>query len=197
MFKTSHIGTCDFPSPRLNFGPRWTASNAEEDFARSFAVDYDGRYAAIHSGSAKMCRVLAHEVPVNGFGIADLVTVSWDTAAANPLNLPTTGDEWHTQPTVRAFEVKLSDWRRGLMQAHRYKYFADTAILVLPAARLSTVSNLDTFKNIRVGLWGYDEKTGKIIKVHTPRPKRPSRPDHREKAIERVLAAINQAPSSS
>lgn len=197
MFKTSQIGTCDFPSPRLNFGPRWTARNAEEEFARSFAVEYDSRYASIHPGSSKMRRVLAHEVPVNGFGIADLVTVSWDTSAADPLNLPATGNELHVQPTVRAFEVKLSDWRRGLMQAHRYNYFADTAILVLPAAKLPTVSNLDTFKNIRVGLWGYDEKTGKITKVYTPRPKRPSRPNHREKAIERVLAVINQAPSSS
>ncbi|MBU0483779.1 MAG: hypothetical protein KKB30_04615 [Proteobacteria bacterium] len=197
MYETSHIGTCNFPSPRLNFGPRWTASNAEEDFARSFAVDYDSRYAAIHPGSSKMCRVLAHEVPVNGFGIADLVTVSWNTGAANPLNLPAAWNELHAQPTVRAFEVKLSDWRRGLMQAHRYNYFADTAILVLPTAKLPTVLNLDTFKNIRVGLWGYDETTGKIIKIYTPRPKRPVRPNHREKAIERVLAVINQAPSSS
>jgi hypothetical protein len=192
---SSMIGIYNVTQPRANFGPRWTSSNAEEDFARSFAVDYDSRYTMIHSGSSKMCRILAHEVPVNGFGIADLVSVAWNMSAF-PLNLPQKVNELHSPPTVRAFEVKLADWRRGLMQAHRYRFFADAAILVIPTAKLPAVSNLDTFKNIRVGLWGYNEKTGEIIKVYTPRPKRPSRPKHREKAIERVLAAINLAPPS-
>ena len=197
MIESSQIGTCNLARPRLNFGPRWTASNAEEDFARSFAVGYDSRYSSIHSGSAKMCRVLAHEIPVNGFGIADLVTVSWDTSAECPRSLPATLEELQSQPTVRAFEVKLYDWRRGLMQAHRYRFFADVAILVLPTAKLPAVSNLDTFKSIRVGLWGYDKATRRITKIFTPRPKRPARSNHREKAIARVLATINQDPSSS
>lgn len=195
MFTPGNIGTCDLARPRLNFGPRWTTNNAEEDFGRSFAVDYDSRYSSIHPGSSKMCRILAHEVPVNGFGIADLVTVSWNMRADCSQSIPT-GDELQSQSTVRAFEFKLSDWRRGLMQAHRYRFFADAAILVLPTAKLPTVSNLDTFKNIRVGLWIYDEAARKITKVYTPRPKSPARPDHREKAINRVLATINKAPST-
>ena len=82
------------------------------------------------------------------------------------------------------------------MQAHRYRFFADAAILVIPTAKLPAVSNLDTFKNIRVGLWGYSEATQGITKVYTPRPKHPARCNHREKAIARVLATITQDPSS-
>ena len=109
MIESSHIGTCRLARPRLNFGPRWTASNAEDDFARSFAIDYDNKYSRIHSGSSKMCRILAHEVPVNGFGIADLVIVSWDTRTTFIPGLPPLLDELQSQPTVRAFEVKLTD----------------------------------------------------------------------------------------
>jgi hypothetical protein len=196
MIESSQIRICNLARPRLNFGPRWTTSNAEEEFARSFAVDYDSRYSTVHSGSSKMCRILAHEVPVNGFGIADLVTVSWEMNALYSQSIPEALCELQSKPTVRAFEVKLADWRRGLMQAHRYRYFADAAILVLPTDKLPTVANLNTFKNIRVGLWGYNETTRKITMVYTPRPKHPARSNHREKAIARVLDIINQDPSS-
>ncbi len=71
MCKTSFIGTCEFALPRANFGSRWTASNREEHFAHAFTKAYDSKYAWIHSGSPKTHRLFAHEVPVNGFGIAD------------------------------------------------------------------------------------------------------------------------------
>lgn len=192
MTASSMIGTCNFAQPRANFGPRWTVSNAEENLARSFARDYDSKYSLVHSGSPKMCRIFAHEVPVNGFGIADLVTVSWATSGPSFSPLQALCDEPHIQPTVRAFEMKLSDWRRGFMQAHRYRFFADVAILVIPADRLPAVSSLDTFKSLHVGLWGYNESSKSITKVYTPRPKRPAGNGHREKAIARVFSAVTQ-----
>ena len=195
MCKTSFVGTCEFTLPRANFGSRWTASNREEHFAHAFTKAYDSKYAWIHSGSSKMHRLFAHEVPVNGFGIADLVTVSWDTKSVSPVlgESGTLDDLLALQSTVRAFEVKLSDWRRGLMQAHRYRFFSDAAILVIPDSKLPLAKkSLPTFRSLNVGLWGYNEISKAITKVLTPRPKRPTPNGHRAKAVERAYRAATQ-----
>jgi hypothetical protein len=54
-----------------------------------------------------------------------------------------------------AFEMKLSNWRRGLMQAFRYRSFAYEAVLVMDDTRSrSAVANLDKFKRANIGLVG-------------------------------------------
>jgi hypothetical protein len=54
-----------------------------------------------------------------------------------------------------AFEMKLSDWRRGLIQAFRYRAFATTVILVIDDARSApAIANVDRFKKANVGLVG-------------------------------------------
>lgn len=54
-----------------------------------------------------------------------------------------------------AFEMKLSDWRRGLIQAFRYRAFATIAILVLDDTRTGpAIANIDRFKRANVGLVG-------------------------------------------
>jgi hypothetical protein len=74
-------------------------------------------------------------------------------------------------PTVRAFEFKLADWRKGLMQAHRYKCFSHASILVLPTHKIKCVEpRLDIFRKLRVGLWGFSPESGTIACVYTPRP---------------------------
>ncbi|NQT93800.1 MAG: hypothetical protein HQ559_13660 [Lentisphaerae bacterium] len=187
----SHITTCMVAGPRLNLGPRWTTANDEDRFADAFAEAYDSRYPWLHSGSPKLNRVMAREVPVNGFGIADLVTVSWDIES----------DTWQTdplsaelRPTVRAFEFKLSNWRKGLMQAHRYRFFADVAMLVLPTSKLAVAEPFHaTFQAINVGLWGFNPVSGTISTVLTPRPRMPTDRGHRDKVIQRVLDTARQA----
>jgi len=191
----SYIGTCMDAVPRLNLGPRWTTANDEDRFADAFVEAYDGKYPWLHSGSPKLNRVMAREVPVNGFGIADLVAVSWDIeTTAWPME-PLAAE---VRPTVRAFEFKLSDWRKGLMQAHRYRFFADVAILVLPTAKLAVaLPYLPTFRKLNVGLWGFNEVTGAIATALTPRPRLPVGRGHRDKAISRVLNTARQAPPSA
>ncbi|MFC1452077.1 hypothetical protein ACFLSJ_01880 [Verrucomicrobiota bacterium] len=187
----SHLATCMDAVPRLNLGSRWTTANDEDRFADAFVEAYDGKYPWLHSGSPKLNRIMAREVPVNGFGIADLVTVSWDIEL----------DAWQTdplgaalRPTVRAFEFKLSDWRKGLMQAHRYRFFADVAILVLPSSKVRVTEPFHpTFRAINVGLWGFNPITGTISMVLTPRPRMPADRGHRERAIARVLDTAKQA----
>ncbi len=185
-----HIGTCRDAVPRLNLGPRWNTANEEERFAKAFSEAYDRKYPWVHSGSPKLNRVMAREVPMNGFGIADLVTVSWDASREAGRASPFGSD---LRPTVRAFEFKLRDWRKGLMQAHRYRFFADVAILVLPTNKQAAAEPfLPTFEAVNVGLWGFSEATGAISMLFTPRPRLPVDQSHREKAIERVMATTPQ-----
>lgn len=172
------VGICAGTLPRANFGPRWTSANEEDLFAIAFSGAYDRQFRTIHKGTTKLNRAMAREVPVNGFGIADLVAVSWGEDAA---------------PTVRAFELKLSDWRRGLMQAHRYRFFADVAVLVVPASKIAIIDRfMRTFKALNVGLWGFDDATGIISQTFTPRPRRPPNRGHREKVVSRVLTTTKQ-----
>jgi hypothetical protein len=186
----SYIGTYINSIPRMNLGPRWTTANNEELFVEAFADAYDNKYAWLHSGSPKLNRVMAREIPVNGFGIADLVTVSWEDLLSTCGNNSIMAE---FRPTVRAFELKLSDWRKGLMQAHRYRFFADAAILVLPTNKLTvTEPFLDTFRTLNVGLWGFNTVTGGISIVFTPRPRIPANGGHRDKAITRVLGMAKQ-----
>jgi hypothetical protein len=78
------------------------------------------------------------------FGIPDLVA-----AFAAP-------SERETGPIRSiAFEMKLSNWRRGLMQAFRYRSFASTVFLVIDdAGSRSAVANSDRFKRANIGLVG-------------------------------------------
>ena len=78
------------------------------------------------------------------------------------------------------------------MQAHRYRYFAHVAILVVPKTKLKTVgANLDLFRTLRVGLWGFDGDCEAITRVYTPRPKR----QQVAKYSDRALAAAVRAAS--
>ena len=179
------VVTCIESNPRDNLGPRWTGTNKESQFVKSFIESYNKQYSSMHSGSKKVNRIIAREVPMNGFGIADLVTVSWDSKISIDQN---NIDVKIFNPTVRAFEFKLSDWRKGLMQAHRYRFFSDAAILVIPEQKLDLVSNyIDTFTKINVGLWGFDTNKGTITTIQTPRPRKPADIKYREIAVNQVL----------
>ena len=54
-----------------------------------------------------------------------------------------------------AFEMKLCDWRRGLVQAFRYRSFASQSYLVLDLERCkSALSHLERFTKADIGLVG-------------------------------------------
>jgi hypothetical protein len=171
MIDTGIIHTCDFFHPSKNLrtsGKRRREPEAE--FADLFAHAYLERFVRVHPGTTRHRTLFVREVPVHGNGIADLLVLSWEGDPAcwtRPLDLA------RADPTMRAFEVKLSDWRSGLMQAHRYRYFSNAAILVVPKNKLKTVEpHLNLFRTLRVGLWGFENATATITNVYTPRPKR-------------------------
>lgn len=108
-------------------------------------------------------------------------------------------DSWDTDrllaldPTIRAFEVKLSDWRKGLMQAYRYRFFADASILVMPDDKKHLVEPfLATFRQLNVGFWAFNGSTEAIDKVYTPRPQRPALTAQRRKAAATALKTVTQ-----
>lgn len=60
-----------------------------------------------------------------------------------------------------AFEAKLRNWKRALMQAYRYKWFADYSYVVLDESHSKVaIENLDTFKKLNIGLITLNIKGG-------------------------------------
>lgn len=185
-----------FYEPERNLpGRRLRGTTAETRFTLSFTRAYLSQHAVIHNRTDKLATACARQVPVNGFGIADLVTVAWKQTDSN--SRPLSANEFirEARPTIRAFEVKLSDWRRGMTQAHRYRYFASVAILVLPAEKCKlAVPYLETFRCIRVGLWGFSSGSNRITVHYTPRPSAALEPRYQTRAVELVARASRSLP---
>jgi len=77
------------------------------------------------------------------------------------------------------------------MQAHRYKYFSHASILVLPKHKLKIAApQIDLFRTLRVGLWGFETEADSIACIYTPRPKQQQIPKYRQKAIELAAQAV-------
>ncbi|MEJ2724672.1 MAG: hypothetical protein P8175_08500 [Deltaproteobacteria bacterium] len=176
-------------NPQQNFSAGLTKQNPEATFAEQFALAYRERFRKIHSGTSKWKTLFVREVPVFGNGIADLLALSWShdrtVQVSTCLNLE------KLDPTVRAFEFKLSDWRKGLMQAHRYKYFSHASILVLPNYKIKSVQpQIHIFRKLRVGLWGFSPETGTITCCYTPRPIKQQIAKYGERAIRLAAQAM-------
>ncbi|MEI7690563.1 MAG: hypothetical protein WCI63_02990 [bacterium] len=74
---------------------------------------------------------------------------------------------------VIAIEAKLENWKRGLLQANRYKSFADKVYLAVPEGIAHRVDK--KFLNSQnIGLITYDSKTNTINEVCKPKSERPS-----------------------
>lgn len=182
MIDTPRIYEYNFHHPQKNFSGGKKRPSPETVFAEKFARSYSERFLHIHSGTCKDNTLFIREVPVSGNGIADLVVFSWDRSLARQASTSLNLEE--LDPTVRAFELKLSNWRKGIMQAHRYKYFSHASILVLPKNRVQSVqSELDLFRKLGVGLWGFALETGSITCFYTPRPRQQHIPKQVQKAI--------------
>jgi len=190
MCDTSQIYQCDFHHPQLNLaGNGKIRERPEADFVAHFAQVYQSQFLQIHSRTTRKETLFVREVPVSGNGIADLLVLSWaaSIAPSDSFSLPLT----EVASTIRAFEFKLSNWRNGMMQAHRYKYFSHASILVVPKIKLKAVKpQLELFKTLRVGLWGFESETGSITCLYTPRPKQQIIPKYANIALEQISQTI-------
>lgn len=159
----------------------------EADFVRGFEAAYLQRFCARGIGG--------REFEMFNYGIADFVWVAW-RGKAHPEEataLTVEKIQQHLQKhLLSAFELKLRDWRRGLSQAYRYRYFADRAILVLPpqAARRAR-ANVSMFRRLKVGVWSFDMTTGKIHPIFTPTRTKARNGVAREKAIQLITRRLD------
>lgn len=59
-----------------------------------------------------------------------------------------------------AIEVKLKNWERALHQAHRYKWFANQAYVLLPETNIKpALKNIELFKKFNVWLLWFSDST--------------------------------------
>ena len=175
-------------NPRKNLPAKISRKNKERDFTLSFARAYIPNIKSIHSKTQKTAVKYAREIPINGYGIADFVAVYCNKTNDDSQSLVSKIDS----SVIRAFELKISDWRRAMMQAHRYRYFANSSIVVLHSDKLkNALEYIDTFKKINVGLWAFNPISNKIITCYTPRPRKPLEPKYKPLAMELVARTFN------
>jgi hypothetical protein len=188
MVDTWRIYEYPFRSPQQNFPGMDGKQNPEAEFAEQFALAYNKKFVQIHCGTSKEKTLFVREMPVSGNGIADLLVFSWSHVSMEDSAVL---DLEQLNSTVRAFEFKISNWRSGLMQAHRYKYFSHASILVVPKDKLKSArSHLEIFRALRVGLWGFSPETGSIACVYTPRPKQQQIPKYKKKVFRLAAQAV-------
>ena len=86
-----------------------------------------------------------------------------------------------------AFELKLRNWRRALMQAYRYRAFAHVSCVVLDADYIaSALRDIERFRQANVGLLSVSE-SGEVTVHLSPTPAEPFSPG-RKVALEARLA---------
>jgi hypothetical protein len=144
--------------------PRGSAlKRTESNFLRKFE--------RVYLATELKIGIAGREFGLEGFGRADFVWLAWQSQNS--------GNEFTAlamkkRIRLTAIEGKVSDWRKGLQQAFRYRYFAHRSLLVLPMQTADTAAQfLLTFRRLGVGLWGFDEENERIKKWFTPRMKTP------------------------
>lgn len=165
--------------PRRNLPSSVSRKRGESNFVAAFTKAYIKSVVPKGVGGT--------EFPLSGYGIADFVWLAWQESPTSEdgtaLSLETLKSKL-SRKKLMAFEMKMTDWRKGLSQAYRYSYFADITILVLPLETAALAkSSLDRFREHRVGLWSFDKATGKICRLFTPRASKPRNANAREKAL--------------
>ncbi|HWD92524.1 MAG TPA: hypothetical protein VG938_09255 [Verrucomicrobiae bacterium] len=178
--KTAQILDFKLRHPRRNLPETVSRKRGESNFVSAFSKAYIASFAP--------CGIGGSEFALAGFGIADFVWLSWKQSSGGSdgtaLSLEKIKSEL-ARRRLTAFEMKLSDWRKGLSQAYRYGYFADRTIVVLTVetAKLAR-KELALFRKLNVGLWGFDQTTNRIWKCFTPRVSKPRNAKAREKALD-------------
>ena len=180
MNHTSRMLKLPLNHPRRNLPVAISRKRGESNFVAVFADAYI-RSISSHG-------VGGREFALSGFGVADFVWLAWTPLDGNSEGSALSLKRFKADRLnyrLTAFEMKLTDWRKGLAQAYRYSYFADLSVVVLPpdTARLA-IAELALFRQLRVGLWSFDKKRAKIRKLFTPSESKPRNLQVKEKALE-------------
>jgi hypothetical protein len=168
---------------RRNFGGKTSKKRGEANFLGAFERAYFSKI--------KKAGIAAGEFSVSGYGIADLAWIAWTPNQSEEFTALALHHELRRRQ-LHTFEAKLTDWRRALKQAFRYRYFSDKAIVVMPFenAKLA-IASLDSFKQLSVGLWSFDQKRGRIQEHYTPTKVSAFNPEAKEKAVSMISSKVN------
>lgn len=102
--------------------------------------------------------------PQGLFGVPDLVVAH--------IKLSKAKERVRVQKTM-AFEMKLHNWKRALVQAFRYQAFATMSFVVLDDAYIQRATkHLEKFQIANIGLLSIN-KQGVVISHYFPRPNEP------------------------
>ena len=125
-------------SPRKNLPPIISRKRAEANFLCSFE-------RAFVAGHCQTKQITWWDFALQGYGIPDLITFAWSTDQnqAPVLSLEALRQKLQRQQ-LTAFELKLRDRRKGIVQAYRYRYFCDRSIVVLPGHVCTSPEKTDT-----------------------------------------------------
>ena len=128
------------------------------------------------------------EFALEGFGRADLLFLAWTHKSSDQ---EFTALALKKSVRLTAIEAKLKDWRKGLMQAAAYRFFANRALLILPpdTAKIA-LGFITTFRDLKVGLWEFDERKGTLRKHFTPSNRKSLNQKVRERAIHRIATGL-------
>src|SRR5437879_3877964 len=77
----------------------------------------------------------------------------------------------------------MKDWRRGLIQANRYKVFANRVYLAVPTS-IGHVVNKRMLQKHGIGLISFDPNTNKKRVILSPSKSKPSSPSRSNYALE-------------
>ena len=114
--------------------------------------------------------------PKGLFGIPDIVLVNKN-------------DSFQSVSISRsfAFELKLSNWKRAIIQAYRYKAFANHSYVVIDENHVGpAISHIDDFRRANIGLLSVDDQ-GNMRNHFQPNSDEPYSPE-----LETKLYSITQ-----
>lgn len=141
MIKNNFV-TFNVKNPRRNLPENIRFKRPEIIFQNSFLKTY-------LSGN-EFHGIGGNQFEMPGYGIADFI---W----ANPAG------------EIDAFEFKVSDWKKGVGQAARYRSYANRSFLVIPDQLVPRIQeHITFFQKINLGLWSFNKKNNTIVKHFTP-----------------------------
>ena len=171
---------------RRNLPLATSSKRGESNFLARFEKVYFE--SELKTASKKQKFATGREFALEGFGRADLLFMAWTHAKTTE---EFTALALRNRLRLTAIEAKIKDWRKGLMQAARYRFFANRALLVLPPdTALTALAFLRTFRDLNVGLWEFDVATNRLRKHFTPRPGWPLNIRAREKAVNAIALGL-------
>ncbi len=157
--------------------------STECQFVDIFYSLYRKKFHKFHSKSDIMTIAISKEVPVHEYGRADIVGVFRYNKTKN--EAPS-----YNNTIVRTFEAKLTDWKRALQQAFRYKFFSNVSIVLMPKDIIHRpMRGIAKFKKLKIGLWGFDVDRLSVQRIYTPRSSKPYSKKQYLNAISRTLSS--------